>query len=222
MTFLRRYTNLASVIHILRTRTITLLDPANWDDRNDFTLIDAYKNHLESVGNTRKVILALCFTERAERYHYWRVFAAGADGCQIKFNKKEFLTTFSEEPGIISERVKYKTIEDIRGTRGAALLNNSNQLPFLKRKAFEDEREFRIIYVGDDSDEHSLRAKDFNIDLRCVTQIKLNPWMPPSVATSAIEHLRAIEGCADIKIMKSTLTESETWKKFANRAMQQT
>jgi len=33
--FLRRYTDLTSLIHILSTGNLTLLDPEDWEDRND-------------------------------------------------------------------------------------------------------------------------------------------------------------------------------------------
>src|SRR5438046_430793 len=33
--YLRRYTDLPALLHILRKQQITLLDPQNWDDTND-------------------------------------------------------------------------------------------------------------------------------------------------------------------------------------------
>jgi hypothetical protein len=40
---LHRFTNLAAAIHMLRTRTITLLDPNTWDDKNDAYFMAEYK-----------------------------------------------------------------------------------------------------------------------------------------------------------------------------------
>ena len=34
-----------------------------------------------------QLVLALCFTESDERYHYWRVFAPSANGVCIRFNR---------------------------------------------------------------------------------------------------------------------------------------
>jgi len=34
--YLRRYTNIPALLYLLRERKITLLDPASWDDKNDF------------------------------------------------------------------------------------------------------------------------------------------------------------------------------------------
>jgi hypothetical protein len=39
----RRYTNLAAAIHMLRTKSITLLNPATWDDKNDAYYMAEYK-----------------------------------------------------------------------------------------------------------------------------------------------------------------------------------
>jgi len=43
-TFIRRYTSVAALIDILRRREIVLLDPQNWDDRNDRYFMKLYKD----------------------------------------------------------------------------------------------------------------------------------------------------------------------------------
>jgi hypothetical protein len=57
----RRYTNLAAAIHLLRKKTITLLSPATWDDRNDAFCMAEYQRILGF-----KTALALCFAESNE------------------------------------------------------------------------------------------------------------------------------------------------------------
>ena len=63
--YLRRYTSLASALHVLQTRSLTLLSPEKWDDRND-------RNFMAAYGRTQKAssILALCFSEAGETYCY--------------------------------------------------------------------------------------------------------------------------------------------------------
>jgi hypothetical protein len=56
---LHRYTNLTATIHMLRSRSITLLNPATWDDRNDAYFMAEYKRKVDA-----KTVLALCFAER--------------------------------------------------------------------------------------------------------------------------------------------------------------
>jgi len=58
----RRYTNLAVAIHMLRTKSITLLDPATWDDKNDAYDMAEYKRLKQAA-----TVLALCFTESGEK-----------------------------------------------------------------------------------------------------------------------------------------------------------
>jgi hypothetical protein len=60
---LRRYTNLAATIHMLRSRTITLLSPGSWDDRNDAYFMAEYKRR-----KGLKTLLALCFANCGETY----------------------------------------------------------------------------------------------------------------------------------------------------------
>ena len=79
---LRRFTNLAATIHMLRTRTITLLDPGTWDDKNDAFFMAQYKRQKDL-----KALLALCFADCPETYHHWRVFSHGADGVRVEFDK---------------------------------------------------------------------------------------------------------------------------------------
>ena len=80
--YLRRYTNLPALAYLLSSRVISLLDPQTWDDTNDSHFLALYreKKNLKSV-------LALCFTQVAETYHHWRVFAEGSSGVCIKFNQ---------------------------------------------------------------------------------------------------------------------------------------
>jgi hypothetical protein len=68
----RRYTNLASLLHILRNRRLTLLSPETWDDKNDAFFLAEYKRIKEL-----KTVLALCIAVREETYHHWQVFSHG-------------------------------------------------------------------------------------------------------------------------------------------------
>jgi hypothetical protein len=68
----RRYTNLASALHILRNKCLTLLSPATWDDRNDAFFMAEYKRLKEA-----KTVLAICFAVREETYHHWQIFSHG-------------------------------------------------------------------------------------------------------------------------------------------------
>jgi hypothetical protein len=84
--FFRRYTDPTSLIHILSTGNLTLLDPEDWEDRNDAHFLDSCKE-----AKRLKSLLAVCYTQVSETFHHWYVFAKGPSGWCIEFKKKELI-----------------------------------------------------------------------------------------------------------------------------------
>jgi hypothetical protein len=89
---LQRYTNLAATIHLLRTKQITLLNPATWDDKNDAYFMAEYTRL-----NNAKAVLALCFAERSQTLSSLGVFSHGSDGVCIEFDKQKLLSAFERD-----------------------------------------------------------------------------------------------------------------------------
>ncbi|MBP6014461.1 MAG: DUF2971 domain-containing protein [Alphaproteobacteria bacterium] len=193
---LRRYTNLASTLHVLRTRTLTLLDPSNWDDRNDRHFMEVYRREKRV-----RFVRALCFAQVDETYHHWRVFSHGADGVRIEFRKEPLLTHFARDSQVRADAVAYARIDQVE--REAPALDD---LPFLKRLPYQDEREFRIVYTGDDE------PRPYTIALDAIRRINLSPWLPEPLQQSVKSTLRSIDGCADLEISASTLIDNRRWK----------
>jgi len=202
----RRYTNLAAVIHLLQMREITLLNPASWDDRNDAYFMAEYKRLLKA-----KSALALCFAESEETYHHWRVFSHGADGVCIEFDKAALLTAFDNQPKIRLGRVNYRQIKTLKERPQIGI----EELPFLKRLPYQDEKEFRIVYV-DMAEAEEFR--NFGIDLSWIKRITLSPWMSQALSRSVVKTLRLIPGCAALKISRSTLVGNHEWQELTSRA----
>jgi hypothetical protein len=202
---LRRYTNLAAAIHILESRSISLLSPILWDDRNDAFFMNSYKEQ-----KSAKSVLALCFAEASETYHHWRVFSHGSDGTCIEFEKGKLLAAFGDNRKIRANTVNYEKIDIL-----SSIIPTTDQLPFLKRYPYQDEKEFRIIYTDYDV---SADSKDFGIDLSAIGRISLSPWMPSSLSKSVARTLRSIKGCEKLKVSRSTLIENEKWKAIAKEA----
>jgi hypothetical protein len=69
-----------------------------------------------------------------------------------------------------AQNVEYLTLNRIRHKTVA-----TEQLPFLKRYPFTDEREFRIIC---ESPMKRIHALDIPIPLPCIDKIILRPWLP--------------------------------------------
>jgi hypothetical protein len=63
---------LSAVIDTLRRRKLALLDPQNWDDRNDRRFMQLYK---EAKGLSS--LYAMCAARCHDTYYHWRVFTPG-------------------------------------------------------------------------------------------------------------------------------------------------
>ena len=201
---LYRYTNLAAAIHLLQTKTITLLDPATWDDRNDTFFLQKYKSEQNA-----KTVLALCFSLQSETYNHWRVFAGGVDGVCIQFNKERLVNTLNEASGFKHSIINYKTIRQLNKEPP-----EFEELPFLKRIPYEDEQEYRIIYFNK---RKTLESQLIDIKISWIKRIMLSPWIPKALARSTTDILKSIGGCGNLRIFRSTLVENEKWKKAAGR-----
>jgi hypothetical protein len=194
----RRYTSLPILLDILKGKRLTLLDPQNWDDKNDAFYMELYKTKKELNS-----LLALCFAEVQETYHIWKVFAGDANGVCIEFNKELLLEYFGE---MKSGYVKYLTIDKLMKKNDF----NYDQLPFLKRLAFKDEKEFRFIYEDKDL---VISTKSIPIKLNCIQRIIFNPWIPLSVFESVKAIIQEIDECKTIIIDRTSLVNNEQWKK---------
>ncbi|BET26684.1 hypothetical protein EV673_0198 [Limnobacter thiooxidans] len=199
---LRRYTELPYLIDFLQTQELALLNPALWDDRNDSYYIEQF-----AKANGLLSTYALCLAEASETYHHWRVFSHGGSGACIEFDRVQLISAASVIPGLRAEDVKYKTIDSLR-----QCAPSQSDLPFLKRYAFSDEKEFRLFYGSAKKGPPVYRMQ---VPLKAIKRITLSPWLPTSVFNHVKSTLKSIDGCMSLKIYKSTLVENENWKKFA-------
>jgi len=196
---IRRYTDFPSVLYMLRNRKLTLLNPSSWDDRNDAYFLEVYKEkkNLSSA-------LALCFSEKNETYHHWSVFCSRENGVCVVFDREKFIEHLSGQQGITFGPVNYRTIGDT-GWPDLAI----DDLPFLKRWAFRDESEFRIIYSDESRSEET---KDIHLPLSCVKKIMINPWIPDQLFFAIKETIKEIDGCKSLGVGKSRLINNDSWK----------
>ncbi len=178
-----------------------MLDPRSWDDSNDSYYLSLYKNQKKL-----KSLLALCFTQGSETYHHWRVFAPGSSGVCIKFKRAELIQIFENQSGVRTGEVEYLKLKELREKKPTA-----DQLPFIKRYAFEDEAEFRVIFESIKSD---LSKKHIPIPLSCIARITLSPWAHKSLLKHVKQVLKTIDGCGNIDIVRSTLVGNEEWKRI--------
>lgn len=203
--FLRRYTELAALVNALRNREITLLDPQTWDDRNDSHYLSLYKQR-----KALKTVLALCFTTCPETYHHWRVFANGASGVCIRFNRPALLRALRGQGGIRTGKVRYLTLKEIRNRRLTV-----KELPFLKRAAFEPEEEYRVIF---ESAATGYAALNIRMPLSAIHRITLSPWLHPALSPGVKKTIKSIPGCSALEVVRSTLIGNTEWKTLGDTA----
>jgi hypothetical protein len=199
--FLNRYTSFPALLAMLQNREITLLSPGLWEDRNDAFYMSEYKSR-KQLGT----LVALCFSQAEETYHHWRVFTHGADGVCITFRRAPLLNALKEE-GLRTGAVTYRKIADLPRLRPKL-----EQIPFLKRAPYEDEREFRLVY---EDSVKEIETKGFSIPIACISRVTLNPWLAKPLAKAMKSAIKGIAGCANLKVYQTTLLENERWKKAA-------
>ncbi|WP_333902888.1 DUF2971 domain-containing protein [Achromobacter insolitus] len=196
---LSRYTDLPSLIHILKNKQLTLLNPMSWDDKNDSSFVTLYREKCEL-----KSVLALCFTRASETYHHWRVFAPTSSGVRITFDEQHLQSSISGVPDLQMKEVEYVKISDIRSTP-----IDRHRLPFLKRYPYSQESEVRLLWQSREE-----RASfELPINLQAIQRITLSPWLHPALHQSVKAILHSIDGCSSLRIHGTTLISNGEWLK---------
>ncbi len=199
----KRYTQLPFAIDILESSRLTLLNPASWDDRNDAAFLDSYR-----VGEHTESIYALCLTTASTTYHLWKIYAGSDSGVCIHFLETP-LSSWASDNGIEIRKMCYKSLRDARSTPVQA-----SDLPSLKRKAFEDEDELRMLYMSADP-QHAARSFKFPLDI--ISEIELNPWLPAPVFESIKSTLGRIDGATKIPVTQSHMLTNVEWRDLLTR-----
>jgi hypothetical protein len=198
--FLNRYTTLPIALDILANSHITLLSPDAWEDRNDAYYLERYRQK-----RRLSTVLAVCFSACRETFHHWKVFSSGNAGVCLEFDRSKLLEAFPDDQGFVHGMVEYRLIKNLKEKRATV-----NTWPFLKRKPFSDEREFRILY---ESSVENIRSKPVKIDLTSIQKVTLSPWLNESVAKSVVKIIKQLRGCERMDIRPSSLLDNARWRK---------
>ena len=198
---LRRYTDLPAALALLRNSEITLLPPESWDDRNDRWVMQAYAR-----ARGLKTLLALCFSEAAETYHHWKVFAPGSSGICIEFDKERLLGALPTA-NLRHEKVRYKTIKQIKEP-----VPHPDGLPFGKRLAFKDEVEYRVIF---ESKRQLVTSRRVPFPSNAIRRVIVSPWLPDALFDSTAQAIREAAGENKVAVVQSRLIASPSWGEFA-------
>lgn len=200
VTRLKRYTTLASAVDMLVNLRLPLLNPANWRDTNDTHFIGAFQECLRA-----KSIYAACFTQATETYHHWQVFAGANEGVCVEFDKEVLLESLVDKRQYLWDDIKYRSLKQLAIRKRI----NVYELPFLKRKGFSDEKEFRLLYR---SSRHQAPAHFVAIKRPWIKRIILNPWLNDDLFQSLRTALQAIPGCRNMDVIHTSLINNTQWK----------
>jgi hypothetical protein len=197
---LRRYTDILSVIDMFRNRRITLTSPDNWADRNDRHTMQRYASRLGSSG-----ALAMCMTDAGETYHHWQIFAGTKLGACVIFDRAKLLALFSSHPEIHHSSVRYLEASELKRLRKI----RAEDYPFLKRKVFEDEREYRAVAL---KDHWGTPYLNLAIEPSLVRRVVLGPEIPDQLMMTLEQLFRDCDGFAQANIHFSRMPENQSWR----------
>jgi hypothetical protein len=197
--YIHRYTQLEYAEEILKNARITLVNPYSWGDKNEFNTLEIYKQGLE-----KKSIYAFCATISPETYHHWNDFARGGTGVRVEFNRERLQAGLKDIDDCDFGEVEYMNVDDLRDMK----LSDFPRLPFVKRKGYGPEKEYRIVVSS-----QAKQKKLFRIALfpDCVSSVVVSPKATDKKAKEIRDQIRAIKGFEDLKVYKSGLVESKKW-----------
>jgi len=196
---LRKFTSLAVAIDLLRNKRIVLVDPRNWVDRNDIAYLQEYKRR-----KALKSLALTCFTTKVEQYHHWKSFADGTDGVCIHFHAKPLIDHVARQSGFRGGLVTYR-----RNTEKENWTPKTGEIPFLKRLAYRDEGEYRILF---EDKEQVHETKPLPLDLSYVSRIVISPRLAEGLFPAVKEQLASIAPDARIPITQSSILDSVLWR----------
>jgi hypothetical protein len=200
--FVKRYTKLEHAVDALKTKELAVPDPSKWDDSNDQEFVEIYRGHISAQS-----VYAMCCTMSPERYHHWRVFTDKdkADGVCIEFKRQPLQNALSRIRTIRAEPVDYVSLKKMR-----ELSHRPENLPFIKRSGYKDEREWRILVVSPDAQQDLIHVP-FSLDW--IHRIILNPWMREKEREAARSMLKSLIE-EPTRITATYLRNSAEWKKL--------
>jgi hypothetical protein len=200
--FLRRYTDVLSLLDMLRHNRLTLMSPERWFDQNDsFGMSEFGKRKGEGS------VYALCMTDGKETAHHWQLFAGHSHGLCIQFDRDEFIDHISKaDKTLLHGWVQYKNLTEIRELSPIP----TDTLPFLKRETFAAEAEYRVVAWEWDI----LATETYTVRMppSLIKKVTLGPTMPETLARTLKDIACGQDGCDEIPFAVSRLINNKSWR----------
>jgi len=148
---------------------------------------------------------AMCLTMAKKTFHHWQVFAGDSAGVCVFFRRDPFIAMFDGNSNVIHGPAEYVELPRIASVDASDI----HLLPFLKRRGFIDEAEYRIIGFSPEEEP----AIHVALNPRAVSKIAFSPFVRPTLVASAKKVINGLTGWGDLRVRHSKLTDSQTWQR---------
>jgi len=187
---LYRYTSIPVLLDMLLNKRLFLSNPKSWTDKTDAAFLEKHANGKE--------IRVLCFFKNGESNQYWELYAKY--GCMIEFEAEKLLGD------IPKSGFKHRDVDYVK--QNEFNLKECNEiLPFVKQLRYKGEREYRIVWIGEEEGENSVFIP---INLNSINKIFISGDVKEEIADSLRHLIREIIG-RKIKVIHSKLYENNVW-----------
>jgi hypothetical protein len=197
---LHRYMDFPELLYCLENNLIILGNPLYWEDKNDTFMIGQYVE-----TNNLNNLFVSCFTSCGDAYHFWKIYAQKQTGICVTYDTLKVLDAIKKDPQSSEfrfEKVHYETYVNL-SKREARI----EEYPFIKRKAFIAEDEYRLIFES--KNQIPYRTLKTN---EAILEIILSPSIRDIYLKEYLALIRSKVNLPSNKIRKSTILESNRWQ----------
>lgn len=201
--YLCKYMDILDLFDILKNKRLILRDPKHWEDRNDYFLIQQYLENKKIIN-----LYATCFTSHDDAYHFWKIYTTKANGVCVKFKTRNLIEAINLDKfpnNFRFDSVQYRTLKDVTQS-----MVEIEEFPFIKRVAFNAEREVRLIYEESKS---ALPHRSLSINLDAIQEIIIGPSVRDEFFTDCVATISSLATLNGIRIRKSTILQSPAWQR---------
>ncbi len=199
----RRYMKQEDARDILKNGSLTLRTSDRWTDKNDQEILRCHKE----VNRVPELLVA-CFTKRVERNHQWLAYGYKNHCVQVNFYKERLIESLEKyklksNQKVLYGPIQYRNIYDLRRSENIP----QSKIAFIKRKAYIDEKEFRVIAYA----KEGVTEIKIPIDLKCINYIRLDPRSSQLKVDEIENELKDLANSLKIPVRPSRMNHNPKW-----------
>jgi hypothetical protein len=175
-------------IHLLEGKKLSFSRPSSW--------YDPFERDYDKIGSSR--LFAQCWSLKGYSDAMWRIYSKNKLGVRISSSTEEIEKEIvyiknNYEFDVYANEVKYFTTKYFRKEQEEA---DPFGKIFIKRKAFDHEKEYRIVLRVDEKDEDKYIVHDkIEIELSSdpldfIYDVLLDPWASPELVEALTAYFK--------------------------------